>query len=86
VQNEILLQYVDDRDHAQTGDERKAVWRTYAIAVLEELNRRAIGENRFRWRTAEGDDRLPKPFLHNWNRIPDDFLEELYRTLERARV
>jgi len=86
VQDTITQHYKRDRDAADTGDDRKRVWRMYAKAVMDTYKERTIGSPLYTWRSAADDDRLPIRFLGYWCRISDEDLQELWLTLERARI
>lgn len=80
----IVEQYHRDREAADTGEDKRRVWRTYARAVIEEKASRPFGGN-LPWRRASGDDDLPVRFPPYWAKLPLHDLEDLWLALERAR-
>ncbi|GAA0452669.1 hypothetical protein GCM10009095_20400 [Sphingomonas molluscorum] len=62
----IVERYYLERAQAETADDKRRVWRTYARAVIEEFQRperrvhvRTLGAPLIIWRRAHGDD-------HSW--------------------
>ncbi|MBD8734924.1 hypothetical protein [Sphingomonas sp. CFBP 13706] len=78
--------YLEDRNEADTVEERDRVWRMYMMSVMREFSRRSVSNMNIKWRRAAGDDDLPQEFLPFWRLISDDDLRTLHKTLLRARV
>lgn len=79
----IVAAYYRDRACAETGDDKRRVWRMYARAVIETDTEHRLGV--LPWRRAAGDDDLPIRFQPYWKKLPADDLKELWLALERAR-
>lgn len=83
--------YFRDRANADTTDEKRRVWRTYARAVIEEFQRperraHTIGAPVIIWRRAANDDTLPIRCPPYWASVPLPDLQALWLALERARA
>jgi hypothetical protein len=87
----IYEHYIKDRDSADGSEERRAVWRTYTHALLDELQTAKRQQESgvfcpsFVLRGAAGDDDLAVRFKPYWSAIPLVDLQELWLALERAR-
>jgi len=81
----ITDHYRADREAADDKEERGDVWRTYALAMVMEQERRAIGRVGITLYKKERDLSLPLPFAPHWASITDVDLEELELALIRAR-
>jgi len=79
----IAQRYAEERDEVK-GNDRRRLWRTYALAVFEEADLRALpGIRDFRSRASDGD--LPRRFLPFWKRLPDGDLTAAWTVLEIDR-
>ena len=80
----IVYQYHRDRQSADTSEEKRRAWRTYAKAVIEQRIANGSGGD-LPWRRSAGDDELPVRFPPYWNAISVHDLHQLWLALERAR-
>lgn len=80
----IVEHYRADRDEAANKEGRAFVWRTYARALIHELQKRGRAGG-IRWRRSRMDDDLPIPYWGYWKRVPDADLLALEDALIRAR-
>lgn len=85
VQPTITELYQRDRRSAVTGDERRHIWRAYALALVETFAERPLTSIAIDVRRAASDIELPVRYKRYWTRIEDTELRELWLALERAR-